>query len=83
MEINNIIAMKGFIEIDDLKVNKCTLEEQAIINILKTKSSITQEEIANKINKSLRTVKTYMGEMKEKGLIERINSKKNGEWIVK
>lgn len=68
---------------DDLKVNNCTLEEQAIINILKTKPSITQEEIANKINKSLRTVKTYMGEMQEKGLIERINSKKNGEWIVK
>ena len=68
---------------DDLKVNNCTLEEQAIINILKAKPSITQEEIANKINKSLRTVKTYMGEMQEKGLIERINSKKNGEWIVK
>ena len=68
---------------NDLKVNNCTLEEQAIINILKTKPSITQEEVANKINKSLRTVKTYMGEMQEKGLIERINSKKNGEWIVK
>ena len=68
---------------DDLKVNNCTLEEQAIINILKAKPSITQEEIANKINKSLRTVKKYMGEMQEKGLIERINSKKNGEWIVK
>ena len=52
------------------------MEEQAIINILKSQPSITQEEIANKINKSLRTVKTYMGEMKEKGLIERINSKK-------
>lgn len=68
---------------DDLKVNNCILEEQAIINILKAKPSITQEEIANKINKSLRTVKKYMGEMQEKGLIERINSKKNGEWIVK
>ena len=68
---------------EDLKVNNCTLEEQAIINILKTKPSITQEEVANKISKSLRTVKTYMGEMQEKGLIERINSKKNGEWIVK
>lgn len=35
-----------------------------------------------KINKSLRTVKTYMAEMQEKGLIERKNSKKNGEWVV-
>ncbi|MBR3673811.1 MAG: Fic family protein [Clostridia bacterium] len=64
------------------KVNNYTLEEQAIINILKTDSTVTQEEIALQINKSVRTVKTYMAEMQEKGLIERINSKKNGEWIV-
>lgn len=68
---------------DNLKVNKATLEEQAIINILKVNPETTQEEIAIQINKSLRTVKTYMAEMQEKGLIERKNSKKNGEWIVK
>ena len=59
-----------------------TLEEQAIINILETDPSTTQEEIATKINKSLRTVKTYMAEMQEKGIIERKNGKKNGEWQV-
>lgn len=56
---------------NELKGNNCTLEEQAIINILKANSGITQEEIANQINKSVRTVKTYMSEMQEKGLIER------------
>ena len=66
----------------NLKNNNYTLEEQAIINILKENPEITQEEIAHRINKSLRTIKTYMSEMKEKGLIERKNSKKNGEWIV-
>ena len=66
----------------DLKNNNYTLEEQAIINILKENPEITQEEIAHRINKSLRTIKTYMSEMKEKGLIERKNSKKNGEWVV-
>ena len=35
-----------------------------------------------KIGKSVRTIKTYMAEMQEKGLIKRINGKKNGEWIV-
>ena len=39
-------------------------------------------EIANQINKSVRTVKTYMAEMQEKGLIERKNGKKNGKWQV-
>ena len=69
-------------ENDNLKCNNYTLEEQAIINILKKDSGTTQEEIAKQINKSVRTVKTYMAEMQEKGLIERKNGKKNGEWIV-
>jgi len=70
-------------EYDSLKGNNYTLKEQAIINILKQNPSVTQEDIAKEINKSIRTVKTYMMEMKEKGLIERKNGKKNGEWVVK
>jgi len=65
------------------KCNNCTLEEQAIINILKVNPTTTQEEIAKQINKSPRTVKTRMMEMQEKGLIERKNGKRNGEWVVK
>ena len=68
--------------VDDSKCNYCTLEEQAIINILKVNPVTTQEEIATQIGKSVRTVKTYMAEMQEKGLIERKNGKKNGEWKV-
>ena len=67
---------------NNLKGNNYTLEEQAIINILKVNPGITQEKIANHINKSVRTVKTYMAEMQEKGLIERKNGKKNGKWQV-
>ena len=65
------------------KHKDCTLEEQAIINILKSFPKVNQEQIAQKINKSIRTVKAYMIEMQEKGLIERKNGKKNGEWVVK
>ena len=67
---------------NEVKSNNQTLEEQAIINILKEDPRATQEEIATKINKSVRTVKSYMAEMQNKGVIERKNSKKNGEWIV-
>ena len=67
---------------NNLKGKNCILEEQAIINILKVNPRATQEEIAIQIGKSVRTVKTYMSEMQEKGLIERKNGKKNGEWIV-
>lgn len=66
-----------------MKCKNCTLEEQAIINILKINPIIKQEEIAKKINKSVRTVKTIMMEMQVKGLIERKNGKRNGEWVVK
>ncbi len=78
MHIDNIQSAEN----GNLKCNNYTVEEQAIINILKTNSATTQEEIAKQINKSLRTVKTYMAEMKKKGLIKRKNGKKNGEWQV-
>ena len=79
MHIDNIQSADE----NNLKCNNYTLEEQAIINILKTNPATTQEGIAKQINKSLRTVKTYMTKMQEKGLIERKNGKKNGEWIIK
>lgn len=62
--------------------NKYTLEEQAIINIVKDNPLIKQEEIAIKINKSVRTVNTLMSEMQNKGLIARKNGKRNGEWEI-
>ena len=65
-----------------LKCKNCTLEEQAIINIIKNNPLVKQDEIAKQINKSLRTVKTRMLEMQDKGLIARKNGKRNGEWIV-
>ena len=67
---------------EEVNENNCTLEEQAIINILKANPNIKQEEIAEQINKSLRTVKTRMMEMQEKGMIERKNGKRNGEWEI-
>lgn len=78
-----------FLHIDNIKnkeeINKSynyTLEEQAIINIIKENPKITQKEISEKINKSLRTVKTYMQEMQDKNMLERKNGKKSGEWII-
>lgn len=63
--------------------NICTLEEQAIINLIKSNPEITQQEIAQQINKSVRTVKTRMIEMQEKGIIKRIKGKRNGKWECK
>lgn len=84
-ELKNRYAHIDYVQEENRKeniINNQTLEEQAIINILKVNPATNQEEIAKQINKSVRTVKTYMSEMQEKGLVERKNGKKNGEWIV-
>lgn len=67
---------------ENTKCNSYTLEEQAIVNIIKNNPTVKQEEIAKIIGKSLRTVKTRMIEMQKKGLITRKNGKRTGEWIV-
>ena len=77
------IDYKNTIEDISSNTNNQSLEEHAILNVIKYNPTIKQEEIAIKINKSLRTVKTYMSKMQEKGLIERKNSKRDGEWIIK
>ena len=64
------------------KHSEYTLEEQAIINIIKNNPTIKQDEIAKEINKSVRTVKNRMIDMQEKGIIERKNGKRNGEWRI-
>ena len=67
---------------DDLRTNDYNFEVRLIMNAIKDNPSIKQEEIADIINKSLRTVKTRMNEMQDKGLITRVNGKRNGEWII-
>ena len=62
---------------------KCTLEELAVINILKVNAKTKQEDIATQIGKSLRTVKRIMASLSEKGVITRENGKRNGVWVVK
>lgn len=62
---------------------KCTLEELAIVNILKSNAKAKQEEIATTIGKSIRTVKRIMASLSERGVISRENGKRNGVWVVK
>ena len=61
---------------------KCTLEELAVINILKINAKAKQEDIAAQIGKSLRTVKRIMASLSGKGVITRENGKRNGVWVV-
>lgn len=69
-------------ETTDLRKTKISLDEQTIINLVKRNPNITQEDIAENLNKSLRTVKTRMKDMQEKEMIKRENGKKDSLWTV-
>jgi len=60
----------------------CTLNEMAVLNLLKIDGNLTQKEIAENIKKSVRTVKTITSSLEKKGLIVRVNGKRFGYWKV-
>ena len=59
-----------------------TLDELALLNVLRTEPKATQETIASQIGKSLRTVKRLTVSLTGKGYIKRENGKRNGFWVV-
>lgn len=60
----------------------CTLEELAILQILKDDPSITQKALAAKLGKSERTIKNRIAALQEKNYIRRVNGKRYGRWEV-
>lgn len=56
--------------------------ENAIIEILRANPSITLDDVAERIGKSPRTVKTAIKSMRKRGILERVGSKKNGRWVI-
>ncbi len=64
------------------KTEETANREDLIIEILREKPNITLQELADKIGKSLRTVKTSIKSLQENGKIERVGGKKDGSWKV-
>lgn len=71
----------GYKEID---IHKEDLIERdnLVLEILKENSSITLEEVAVKIGKSVRTIKVIVKKLQDNGKLERIGGKKTGQWKV-
>lgn len=63
-----------------LKCKNCTLEEVAVLRIVQKSPSATQKEIAAKIGKSERTIKSITIALQEKNILKRVNGKRNGYW---
>ena len=69
---------------DDLsKCNYYTLEEVAVLQCIKENPYATQKEIAGYVGKSERTIKTITTNLRERGIIERKNGRRNGFWELK
>ena len=60
----------------------CTLEELAVLRIIAENPAITQKALAERIDKSERTIKTRTVSLQEKGFIRRVNGKRSGKWEV-
>ena len=58
----------------------CTFEEMAVLRLMKENPKITQKEIAEKVGKSVRTVKRITESLENKQYISRTGGKRYGSW---
>jgi len=65
-----------------LKMSNLTSDEQKVYDLVKENPKLTLEEIGDIIDKSSRTVQRIFNSLKERKLIERIDSNKSGSWKV-
>lgn len=61
---------------------KCTLEELTVLKLIAENPRIIQTEIAKAIGKSSSTVKRITSSLAEKGILTRINGRRNGMWRI-
>ena len=67
---------------ENSKCKNFTLEEIKILELINEDPHITQKKLSEKIGKSERTIKTRMNSLQEKGLLKRVNGKRNGKWEI-
>lgn len=61
---------------------KVTINQQKIIDAIKSNPYVTQEELANNIGITKKSIIANMKKLQECGLIKRIGANKNGYWQV-
>jgi len=61
---------------------ECTLEELAVLELIKTNPSIKQTELVQETGKSISTIKRIMDSLQKKRYIQRVNGKRFGYWEI-
>ncbi len=69
-------------KINDKKNDKIKSLDNEIIEILKENEYMTIPELAEKVQKSVITVHRHLNSLSDRGIIERIGSRKSGYWKV-
>lgn len=86
-------GQKDTIQSAKTKISKCqngtlndasdiTLNEVTLLKVLTNEPQMTQMELAEKLGKSVRTIKREMAALKKKGCIRRVNGNRDGKWDV-
>lgn len=85
MHISKIGVKSARVEVPKGKICtlNCTLEESAVLRCIEDNPKITQKDIAAAIGKSERTVKNITSSLVEKGILVRVNGRRNGWWQIK
>ena len=65
-----------------IDTSKCTLEELAVLDLIKKNPSVKQTELAEQTGKSVRSIKRMIDSLKEKQYIRRVDGKRYGKWEV-
>ena len=61
---------------------ECSLEELAILKLLKKNPGMNQKNLVERTGKSLSTIKRMMDLLQQKNYIRRTNGKRYGTWEV-
>ena len=85
---DNVQSAKGAVQSANFALNLpvkckfCTLEEIAVLRVVQTNPTATQNQIAATIGKSERTVKSITVSLQEKGILRRVGGKRDGRWEI-
>ena len=80
-----IITYRDIIVIKNVPINvpiNLSNNEILILDLIKNNSNITQTELAKRINCTTKTVKRAITKLKEKNILKRAGSNKNGYWKI-
>lgn len=83
LEQPELMQVKLTLHIQNEPVNEPVNERQrAILSAMKQFPSITRDELANKLDVSLATLKRELTSLRKRGYIARSRSDKNGQWLI-